>query len=304
MIVPLLFCCLAPALSIPQSEPEKLIAAGHWKRARAIVEPRIHSQPNDPLANFMLSQIRNAFGDRQSPLPLAEKAVQLDAHTAKYHRQLAEVLGVTAQYSNMFRQLFLARRFKKEIDIALSLDTHDLQALRDLMEFYILAPGIAGGDKDQARAIADRIEHIDIAAGCSAKARLAVPDQREPLLRKAVEAEPANYRARIELANLYLDRRDYAQAAQQATAALNLDRARVDAYNILAAAHAARAAWSALDTLLATAEKEVPDDLTPYYRAAQHSDPEHARRLLQKYLSAEPEGNAPTLADARKLAAH
>ena len=52
-----------------------------------------------------------------------------------------------AQHSNAFQQLFLARRFRKEIDTALSLDSHDTQALRDLMEFYLLAPGLAGGDR-------------------------------------------------------------------------------------------------------------------------------------------------------------
>jgi hypothetical protein len=70
--------CAASACFAQQSAAEKLIEAGHWKRARAIVEPRIHEAPDDPLANFLLSQIRNAFGDRTTPLPLAEKAVALD----------------------------------------------------------------------------------------------------------------------------------------------------------------------------------------------------------------------------------
>jgi hypothetical protein len=41
------------------------------------------------------------------------------------------------------------------------------------MEFCLLAPGIAGGDKDQTRTIAARIARIYIAAGCLAEARLA-----------------------------------------------------------------------------------------------------------------------------------
>jgi len=35
----------------------------------------------------------------------------------------------------MLQQLFLARRFKKEIDIDLAEDPNDLQGLRDLMEY-------------------------------------------------------------------------------------------------------------------------------------------------------------------------
>jgi hypothetical protein len=305
MIVPLLWCCLAPASAVAQSEPEKLIEAGHWKQARAIVEPWIRAKPNDPLANFLLSQIRNAFGDRQSPLPLAEKAVQLDGGTAKYHRQLAEVLGVTAQYSGMLRQLFLARRFKKEIDTALALDPKDLQALGDLMEFYLLAPGIAGGDREQARAVADRIARIDAAAGFSAQARFG---NAEAFLRKAVDAQPGNYRARVALANYYLaaSHRNDGLAEQQGREALRIDPARMDAYAVLAGIDAARSDWTDMENVLATAEKEVPDDLTPYYRAAQailaqHRELPRAERLLRKYLAAEPEGNAPTRADAQKL---
>src|ERR1017187_2751003 len=141
----LIFCAVAVSRA-EQSSAEGLIESGHWKRARAIVEARVRDTPGDALSNFLLSQIRGAFGDRSTALALAEKAVALDGHTAKYHRQVAEVLGVTAQHAGAFQQLLLARRFRGEIDAALFCDRRDLQALRDLMEFYLLAPGLIGGD--------------------------------------------------------------------------------------------------------------------------------------------------------------
>jgi hypothetical protein len=71
-----LWCIMGTAYVVAaDSVPEQLIAAGHWKRARSLVEVRIHESPDDPLANFLLSQIRNAFGDRESPLPLAGKVL-------------------------------------------------------------------------------------------------------------------------------------------------------------------------------------------------------------------------------------
>ena len=91
--------------------------------------------PDDPDAIFLLSQIRNAFGDHATPLGLAEKAVRLDGRVAWYHRQLAEVQGVMAQQAGVFQQAILARRFRNEIDTALGLDPRDVQALRDLMEY-------------------------------------------------------------------------------------------------------------------------------------------------------------------------
>jgi tetratricopeptide (TPR) repeat protein len=293
-----------------QSLPETLIEAGHWKRARAIVEPRIREYPRDALANFLLSQIRNAFGDHESPLAFAENAVSIDGSVAKYHRQVAEALGVKAQHSGMFQQLILARRFKREIDAAIALDPRDLQALRDLMEFYLLAPGIAGGDKTKARDTAARIAVINPAEGFSAQARLAASNgqgnQIEGLLRKAGDAEPLSYRARIALASFYQspDHANPQEAERQAKEAVKIDPGRVDGYAILSQIYAARGRWTDLDSLLAIAGRDVPDDLLPVYRAGEtlldsNQEFERAVRYLRQYVAGEPEGNAPTLAEAR-----
>ncbi|HEY1496939.1 MAG TPA: hypothetical protein VGF49_20435, partial [Candidatus Solibacter sp.] len=176
---------------------EKLIEAGHWKRARVLVERRLREAPDDPNATFLASQIRNAFGDHDAPLQLAEKAVRLDGGVARYHRQLAEVQGVMAQRAGMLQQFMLARRFRSEIDTALRLDPRDTQALRDLLEFYLLAPGVVGGDAKKAAPVAERIAAIDAAEGFLAKARIAEfhkdHAQTIEMLRSAAEVRPASY---------------------------------------------------------------------------------------------------------------
>ena len=321
-----LFLLLPVCACLAQPSPaEILIDAGHWKRARALVEVRIRENPNDALANFLLSQIRNAFGDRSTPLPLAEKAVALDGRTAKYHRQVAEVLGVMAQRSGAIEQLFLARRFRKELDAALSLDPRDPQALRDLLEFYLLAPGIAGGDPAKAVPLAGRIGQIQPPLGFLAEARIAdlqkKPAETEASLRKAVEAAPPNYGARIALARFYLARSyldpahfNPTAAETQAREALTLDPTRVDAYAVLAEilTHhtlSTQGDWSQLESILAAAASAVPDDLAPYYRAAQRlltdrREQARAEHYLNVYLKQEPEGNEPPAAEAAAELAH
>ena len=84
-----LLCLIAAAAE--QNSPEALIEAGHWKKARAIVEARADANLRDAAACFLLSQVRSAFGDQASPLPLAEKAVALDGGVARYHRTLHQV---------------------------------------------------------------------------------------------------------------------------------------------------------------------------------------------------------------------
>lgn len=304
--------CVVSACYAQQTEAERLIEAGHWKQARAIVEARIREAPDDPLANFLLSQVRNAFGDRSTPPALAEKAVALDGRTAKYHRQVAEVQGVMAQHSNAFEQVFLARRFRKEIDATLALDPRDVQAWRDLLEYYLLAPGIVGGDRRKAAATADRIAEINPAEGLLAKARVAAFQKRnqeaEALLVKAVAVEPPSYRARIELARFYLGSNpwDLNHAEIWAKEAVKLDRTRIDGYALLAEVYADRCSWKELESTLADAVREVPDDLVPYFRAAQSliaakHERDRVERYLRIYLGQPPEGNEPNAEEASRL---
>jgi tetratricopeptide (TPR) repeat protein len=300
----------APAGLSAQTPAEDFIEAGHWKRARALVEPRLHETPNDPLAVFLMSQINFAFGHKEAPLDLAEKAVSLAPGVAKYHRQLAEALGVKAQRSNLFQQAFLAHRFKKEIDAALTIDANDIQAQRDLMEYYLLAPGLVGGDRKQAEAVAERIGRIDRGQGFLAQARIAQfyhdPARQEFLLRKAVEAAPSKYKIRIALSQFYTKERvNWDAAVENAHAAIEIDPTRADGYSILAAAYAAQGKWPELEATLAAADQAVPDDLTPHFRAAEAAiaagnNYAGAKADLHKYLSQEPEGNQPALADARQ----
>jgi tetratricopeptide (TPR) repeat protein len=283
---------------------ERLIEAGHWKRARAIVEPHFLQAPDDPLANFLMSQIRAAFGDRETPMRLAERAVALDPNIAKYHRQVAEVVGLVAQHANVFQQIGLARKFHKEIDAALALDPRDIQANRDLIEFHLLAPGIAGGDVHKAEAMAARIAAIDAAQGFLARARIAEFRKQagavESLLRQAADAAPAHYLARVALARYYAnpDHTNPAAAEEQARRAIQIDCTRVDAYAVLAEVYAQQAEWTKLDALLTEAAAQVPDDLVPYYRAAErlmltHQNPQRADRYRRVYQSQPPEGNEP-----------
>ena len=306
----LLILCAAAVSRAEQSPAERLIEAGHWKRARTLVETRLRAAPADALSNFLLSQIRGAFGDRSTPLALAEKAVALDGRTAKYHRQLAEVLGVTAQHAGAFRQLLLAHRFRGEIDAALSSDPRDLQALRDLLEFYLLAPGLIGGDPRRAADVAARIGGIDAVEGLLGQARIAEFHKeaaaQEALLRQAAETQPPRYKAQIALSQFYLEAGHSRLSAAEAyaRAAMNSDPGRVDAYAVLAAVYADRGEGNCLESILAIALQAVPDNPAPHYRAAERllaagRDPLRAERYLRLYLAQELEGNQPSLSEAR-----
>lgn len=287
---------------------EALIEAGHWKRARPLVESRHQANPNDPEGTYLLSRVKMAFGDLEGALPLAERAVALDGAKANYHYQLAAVCGAMAERASIFKKAGLAKRFKDEAEKAVALDPKNVEALFALMEFYRQAPRLMGGDKKKAHEIVEQIIEADPPRGYLDGAILAQEENDTSGARafysKALVAGPRDYDVLVAAANFYRDLEpSFSLAEQYARAAIKVDPGRAAAYSSLAALYAKQQRRDDLDTLLAQAEKAVPDDLSPCYAAArtlldQARDLPRAERYFRKYLTQEPEAEQPSLAHA------
>ena len=94
---------------------------------------------------------------------------------------------------------------------------------------------------------------------------------------------------------------DEAEGHAREAARLHPDRA--VPYGLLAAVLVHQDKWADLDAALPLAEKADPDNLLPYYRAANNClarkvELPRAERYLRKYLTQEPEGQTPNLAAA------
>jgi len=292
--------------------PEALIEAGHWKKARAILELRIRADPQDAPAAYLLSQVKMAFGDLDGALGLAQRAVAIERNNANYHFQLAQVFGEMADRASIFAAGGLAGKFKHELGVALALDAKNLDALEARMQFCFQAPRLMGGDRNQAHAISKEIWRLNPVRGFLAQAELAKQEKDaarvESLYLKALEADPKNCHAQISLADFFNSpaQKKYELAEKHAREALKLDAGRVRGYSILARVFALQQRWSELDAILAAAEKTVPDDLAPFFEAGNAlletgEDLARAEACLRKYLTQEPEGEEPDAARARRL---
>jgi len=293
--------------------PGALIKAGHWKRARALVEPQYKAHPDDAELNYLMSEIDDAFGNVDGARALAEKAVALKSGDARYHRQLADVDGETAETASLFAKGGWAKKFKTEAEQAAQLDPKNLDARFDLLEYDLQAPRLMGGGKDKADAMAAEIAKIDPAQGDLAQARIAQDAKdrgaEESWYLKALAAKPDSYEVLTSVAGFYQrppqPRLD--QSRKYAGQAIKADPGRAEAYSLLASAYAIGSRWNELESTLAVAVSNVPDDLDPYYRAALAilnddgsggSALTRAEGYFRKYLSADPEGGEPTLAHA------
>ncbi|HYW46094.1 MAG TPA: hypothetical protein VE959_24735 [Bryobacteraceae bacterium] len=279
--------------------PSSLMDDGHHKRLRAIAEQQYRDHPNDPEALWMMAFVKLSWGDHKMALELAEKAADADPKNPRYRLRLAEAVGEEAQKASILRAPGLARRFKRELEATLALDPNNVAAMKYLMMSYFEAPGIMGGDKAKGRATAEQITRIDPVEGYLAQSAVARYDKQEsriePLLRKAVEAGPASYLARVNLSNFCVESaKKFGEAEALAREAIRIDKSRAGAHVALVAALAAQDKWAELDAALAQTERDVPDDLFPYARAGLSSmgrpaEPGRTERHFRKYLTQEPE---------------
>lgn len=305
MLVRILVACLAStALLTAQTSPEELLSGAHYKRLRAIAAAHT---ANDAEGFYLNATVKQLWGSLDEAEKLAENAVAANPKDARYHYRLAEISGIKAQKASVLHQMGLARKFKREADAALAIDPNHVRALDMMMSFYLEAPGIVGGDKAKARAMAERLMKIDPVEGYRAQVTLAryekQPDRIEGLLRKSVEASPASYEAHMDLGSWCANQKKFDEAEWHAREAIRAHPDRAGAYGLLAVALVYQDRWADLDAVLAQAEKADPDNLVPYYRAANNSlvrkvELPRAERYFRKYLAQEPEAQMPSHAVA------
>ena len=301
------------ALAAADAELRGLLEAGRLRRARSIAQQRLASNPGDAEALYAASLVKYRTGDLEGALPLAEKAVNLQSEDAEYHHLLAQIYGSQAQQASVFRQIGLAKKCRKELDITLALDPKHFDANVISMVYLLKAPGMLGGDKTRARSIPDEIARYSAAEGHLAKARLlreeGSKEDLTDLYRKAAEADPKNLRAQISYADWLLNRgQNFDEIERRARLIIDRWPDRVDGYAILAARYASSDRWGEMDSILRDARQKCPDNLYPQFSAAtillkRGKEPARAEAYVNAYLAQEPELAMPDHAAARRLLA-
>lgn len=100
-----------------------------------------------------------------------ERAIVLESGNSKYHLWLGLAIGRRAEQMTGLRRIKampLAKESRRHFERAVDLDGSNLKALEALQGFHFRAPGIVGGNKDEARNLARRIEEVDAARGAAA----------------------------------------------------------------------------------------------------------------------------------------
>jgi len=205
-----------------------------------------------------------------------EKAVAADPDNSEYALWLGRALGRRAETSSPFTAPGFASRARQYFEKAAQLNPRNVEALSDLFEYYLEAPGFLGGGLDKAQATAARIAAIDPAEGYWSQAKLEEKRKEfgsaEEHLRRAIEVSPHQVGRFLELAR-FLARQGRYQESDQSLA------------------RAAKIAPDSPRVIFATADLYIKNG----------RNLELARNLLKRYLTLALSPEDPPRSQAEKL---
>jgi Flp pilus assembly protein TadD len=134
------------------------------------------------------------LGEYKKASEALEKAVAMDPDNARLVYWLGRAYGRRAETANPFAASGLASKTRQMFERSVQLDPSDKDALGDLLDFYLEAPGFLGGGIHRAEALAQMILKQDQAEGHYAEGIVADRkkeyDTAEQQFRRAAELAP------------------------------------------------------------------------------------------------------------------
>lgn len=205
-----------------------------------------------------------------------EKAAAAEPDNAEIALWLGRAFGRRAETSSPFTAPGYASKARQWFEKSVELNPKNTEALSDLFEYYLEAPGFLGGGLDKAESIAAKMSKLDSAEGYWARAKIAEKRKEfrnaEEHLRRAIEASPQRIGRFIDLAKFLAKHGRFEEADQS----------------------------------IAKAEKIAPDSPKVVYAKADlyilnGRNLDVAKDLLKQYMKMNLSPDDPSRADAAKL---
>jgi tetratricopeptide (TPR) repeat protein len=162
--------------------------------------------PKDAATLQLIGQNYFMLGEYKKSTESLEKAAALTPGDAQALLWLGRAYGRRAETSNPFSAMGYATKARQMFERAVAIDPSNKEAVGDLFDFYLEAPGFLGGGQSKAEALAARVSQTDPAESLYLQAQIddrhSQYDSAEQKLRRAIEIAPAQYGRFLELAKL------------------------------------------------------------------------------------------------------
>ncbi|HTQ56911.1 MAG TPA: tetratricopeptide repeat protein [Bryobacteraceae bacterium] len=265
-----------PLFAAPASDLDQARKLYHETNYDASLKLLQAMEPKDGAVYLLIGQNLYMRGDYKKATESLQRAVAIDPSNSDYELWLGRAFGRRAETASPFTALPQANRARQHFEKAVQLNPRNMEALTDLFEYYLEAPGFMGGGMEKAARIAARIESVDPGEGHWAQARLDERhkefDSAEHHLRVAASMAPQEVGRLIDLARFLSKQGRYQESDQ------NFKKAEKIAPN------SPRLMYARADT---------------YIQQGRNLDT--ARKLLRQYLRAQLTPDDPPRVDAEKL---
>ncbi len=267
------FCPLLAVTSGDLEQARKLYQLTDYEASVQILQGL---PQKDGMVYELMGQNRLMQGEYKKATELLEKAVESDPGNSDYELWLGRAFGHRAETASPFTAPGYANKARQHFEKAAQLNPRNLDALSDLFEYYLEAPGFLGGGLEKARGIGQQMGAIRAVDGQWAEARMAEKKKEfvsaEEHLKRAAELAPKQASRLVDLAR-FLARRGRYQESDQS---------------------------------FGKAEKMAPNSPKVLYARAdtyiqEGRNLETARALLERYLKAQLTPDDPPRAEAEKL---
>lgn len=198
----------------PFQEAEALREANDFDAIEALVADHVDGEGEQAAeANYWMSRVTMSRGQFDEAVDYVETAIDMNPGQSRYQVAAGNAYGRSAQEASFFKQMGLAKKSKKAYEKAVELDPGSIPARRGLIGYLSNAPGIAGGDMDEARAQARAIGEIDQIEGLLSLAGIELaddePKQAMAYYQQILEIDPEHINARFNLAMASAAEEDY-----------------------------------------------------------------------------------------------
>jgi tetratricopeptide (TPR) repeat protein len=186
-----------PGAEDPLSKAEERYQLADYRASLALVR---ESGQTSGRAYCLAGRDHFMLGDYKQAAQAFERAFGIEPANSEYADWLGRSYGRRAETSTPFFAPKYAAKARTYLEKAVALDPHSDQALHDLFDYYLEAPGFLAGGFDKAEEIAKRIAARNPGEGQLAEARLADRrrqfDSVEEQVRRVIDPARHSHRGR------------------------------------------------------------------------------------------------------------
>ena len=143
----------------------ELLNARKTRQAEQFLLKKLSANPKQPEVIYYLGIVNLIDGDYEKAIDRFEEAIKLDDSDYRFYESLGDAYGMKAQKGSLFKAVFVIGDMRSNWEKAIGLKPDLVSARERLFSYYLMAPGIAGGDDEKALALAKEVQQLKPIAG-------------------------------------------------------------------------------------------------------------------------------------------